>query len=60
MLAGPIGKKAMIDQGYVPPTCILPDEFAGPLIWGEINKGRSPCWGCEGERYICKGQPKRE
>ncbi len=60
MFEGQIGKDMMIEQGYVPPTCTMPVEFAGPLIWSEVNKGRSACWGCNGNRSICKGQPKRE
>jgi len=59
MFEGKIGKDMMIQQGYVPPTCTLPVELAGPLIWTEINAGRSPCWGCEHDRSICKGKPKQ-
>ena len=58
MFEGPIGKQMMIIQGYVPPTCTLPDELAGPLIYSEVSAGRSPCWECEGDRFVCKGQPK--
>lgn len=60
MFAGQTGKDMMIKQGYVPPTCTLPVEIAGPLIYSEICKGRSPCWGCEADRSICKGQPKKQ
>ncbi len=49
----------MIKQGYVPATCTLPIEIAGPLIWDYINKGESPCWGCNADRYFCKGKPKQ-
>lgn len=59
MFEGPIGKQMMIEQGYVPPTCTLDDKMAGTLIWSEINKGRSPCWGCNGPRTECHGQPKQ-
>lgn len=59
MFAGPLGKQMMIQQGYVPPTCMLDDKVAGPLIWQETNAGRSPCWGCNHDRAVCKGQPKR-
>lgn len=48
----------MIQQGYVPSTCTLPDPPAGMLIWQEINAGRNPCWGCNHDRSVCKGQPK--
>lgn len=60
MFAGQTGKDMMIQQGYVPKTCTLPIELAGPLIWAEVNKGRSPCWGCNADRDVCKGQPKRD
>lgn len=57
MFEGQIGKDMMIKQGYVPATCTLPIEFAGPLIWSEINKGGDPCKGCHADRSICKGRP---
>jgi hypothetical protein len=58
MFEGKIGKEMMIEQGYVPKTCTLPEEIAGSLIWSEINKGLSPCDGCNAERAICQGGPK--
>jgi len=60
MFEGQIGKKMMIQQGYVPQTCTLPVEIAGPLIWSEINAGRSPCDGCEADRSVCHGKPKQK
>lgn len=57
MFSGPSGKQMMIQQGYVPSTCTLNDKIAGPLIWQEINEGRSPCSGCNSDRSICKGLP---
>ena len=60
MFEGPIGKRMMIEQGYVPATCTLDDKIAGPLIWSEIQAGRSPCAGCNSDRTECKGQPKTE
>ena len=60
MFEGEIGKEVMIAQGYVPAACTLPVEFAGPLIYSEITEGRSPCWGCNADRAICGGQPKKE
>jgi len=59
MFEGPIGKEMLIKQGYVPPTCTLDVKVAGPLIYSEVSKGRSPCWGCHESRRICKGQPYR-
>lgn len=46
-------------QGYVPETCTLPKDLAFVLIVSEVSKGLSPCWGCNHDREICKGQPKR-
>jgi hypothetical protein len=60
MFEGPIGKEMMIKQGYVPQTCTLPDIFAGPLIYSEVRQGRSPCDGCNEDRSVCKGGPKRD
>jgi hypothetical protein len=57
MFSGPIGKQMMIEQGYVPPTCTLPDEMAGPIIYSEVSAGRSPCDGCNEDRLKCKGRP---
>lgn len=51
-------KQMMIRQGYVPPTCTLDDRIAGPLIYAEVSKGRSPCSGCNADRSVCKGKPK--
>ena len=60
MFEGELGKKMMIQQGYVPASCTLPVELAGPLIYNETSKGRSACWGCNHDRSICKGKPKRD
>lgn len=60
MFNSELGKQMMIQQGYVPPTCTLPVEVAGPLIWDETNKGRKACWGCNHDRAVCHGSPKRE
>lgn len=60
MFEGELGKQMMIKQGYVPANCTLPVEIAGPLIWDEVNKHRSPCWGCNGDRSLCSGQAKRD
>ncbi len=59
MFEGPIGKQMMIEQGYVPPACTMNNRIAGPLIWSEINQGRSPCSGCNADRSVCGGQPKK-
>lgn len=58
MFEGPIGKEMMVKQGYVPKTCTLPDQYAGPLIFSEVSAGRDPCAGCNGDREICHGRPK--
>ena len=59
MFQGEIGKRMMIQQGYVPSTCTLSVELAGPLIWSEVNAGRDVCAGCEDDRSVCHGRPKR-
>ena len=41
-------------QGYVPKTCLL----NGIVVMSEVVEGRSPCWGCEGPREKCHGQPR--
>ena len=58
MFVGEMGKQMMIAQGYVPATCILHIDFAGPLIWSEVNAGRDVCAGCNHDREICHGRPK--
>ena len=60
MYPGKLGKDMMIRQGYVPPTCTLDEEIAGPLIYSEVSKGKSPCWGCKEPRNVCQGQPERK
>lgn len=42
-------------QGYVPADCLL----SGAIVMDEVQKGNSPCWGCEGPRSKCGGGPKR-
>lgn len=54
---GAAGKALMVRQGYVTAECQLPENVAGPLIWREINAGRSPCWGCQMDRGACRGGP---
>lgn len=51
--------KILSQQGYVPSTCTLPDPPAFALIMSEIRAGRSPCWGCNHDRSVCRGDPKR-
>ena len=58
MFIGELGKQMMIQQGYVPSTCTLPIEIAGPVIWTETNAGRDVCARCNHDRNICKGRPK--
>jgi len=60
MFGGPLGKRMMIEQGYVPPTCTLPDEYAGTLIYVETSAGRDTCGGCNEDRSVCHGRPKSE
>lgn len=60
MFEGPLGKQMMIQQGYVPKSCTLPVEVAGPLIYSETNAGRDVCAGCMHDRTVCHGRPKKE
>lgn len=38
-----------IHQGYIPKDCIL----GGVVVMAQINKGESPCKGCNLDRKIC-------
>jgi hypothetical protein len=51
--------RILSQQGYVPSTCTLPAPVAFPLIMSEVGAGRSPCWGCNHDRAVCHGEPKR-
>lgn len=57
MFEGRAGKIMMLSQGYVPSTCTLTDELAGPLIYSEVAAGRDPCAGCNHDRSVCHGRP---
>ena len=50
-----IMRELCIQQGYVPSTC----KLLGVLIWGLINKGESPCDGCNHDRDDCNGRDKK-
>lgn len=43
-------------QGYVPKGCLL----GGQVVMGLVNKGDDPCAGCNCDRTMCGGRPKRE
>lgn len=58
MFEGPIGKQMMIEQGYVPATCTMGEQIAGPLIYSEVSRGADPCGGCNMDRSVCHGRPK--
>ena len=58
MFEGKIGKAMMIRQGYVPATCTLHDDVAGPLIYSETSAGRDPCGDCNEDRSICHGRER--
>lgn len=60
MFAGKLGKDMMIQQGYVPKTCTLPEEIAGPLIYTETAAGRDVCATCNADRSVCNGRPKQD
>jgi len=46
--------KLVIQQGYVPKTCLL----SGRLVWHLVMDGEDPCKGCEGPRERCLGRSK--
>lgn len=46
--------KLCIQQGYVPPKCLL----NGHLVFLLVNKGEDPCAGCNMDRKECGGRPK--
>ncbi len=62
MFEGPIGKKMMIEQGYVPATCVMHEAIAGVTIYVEVSAGRDPCSGCNagGDRSVCHGRPRAD
>ncbi len=45
-----------IMQGYVPQGCLL----GGAVVMSETSAGRKACWGCNGPRERCHGNPKRD
>lgn len=55
MFEGPIGKKMMIEQGYVPADCQLEASVAGPAVYLEVSRGRNPCLSCNMDRTKCSG-----
>jgi len=52
------GKQLVVEQGYIPSTCTLPDELAFTLVMSEEEAGRRACWGCNHDRRVCLGKPK--
>jgi hypothetical protein len=48
-------REMCIQQGYVPATCRLP----GFLVWAETSRGVDACAGCNLDRRVCGGRPKR-
>ncbi len=59
MFQGKLGKDMMIQQGYVPSTCTLPDDHGGTLIYSEVSAGRDVCAGCNADRVVCHGRARR-
>lgn len=45
-----------IQQGYVPPTCLL----GGITVMAATREDLDACLGCNGPREKCKGRPKRK
>lgn len=42
-------------QGYVPEDCYLP----GAVVMLLMQKAENPCDGCNNDRKLCKGGPKK-
>jgi hypothetical protein len=49
-----IMRELCINQGYVPCDCTMPGEMIFPLMHKE-----DPCNGCNEDRNICNGRPKK-
>ena len=50
--------KQFIQQGWVPKTCTLTEQQA-LMLWPIVAKGTDPCAGCNYDRNVCKGRPKK-
>lgn len=50
-----IMRELCIRQGYVPTTCKMP----GQLIFLLVKEKGDPCAGCNFDRDVCKGRPKK-
>ncbi len=50
-----IMRQMCIDQGYVPAKCVL----LGGVILMLVKQGEDPCAGCNLDRTICAGRPKK-
>jgi len=48
-------KPVVIKQGYVPKDCTL----NGGVVWALINQSEDPCDGCNEQRSVCHGRPRR-
>lgn len=42
-------------DGSMPPRCSVPLEVLRPLI----ARRQDPCWGCDEDRRVCEGRPRR-
>ncbi len=45
-------KEMCVQQGYVPPTCVMDGQFCLMLV----QKTGDPCKGCNADREKCKGR----
>ncbi len=48
-------REMCVAQGYVPPKC----QLMGMVVWHLIQKGEDPCAGCNLDRNICGGRPRK-
>lgn len=49
-------REMCVAQGYVPAKCQLPGMIALALV----NKGEDPCAGCNLDRGVCGGRPRKD
>lgn len=50
-----IMREMCAQQGWVPPTCLLP----GMVVFGLMQRNEDPCAGCNHDRIRCKGRPRK-
>jgi hypothetical protein len=49
-------REMAVAQGWVPKDCTLP----GPIVMATTNTDGDACSGCNMDRSVCHGRPKKE